>query len=216
MPDPVHDAILELVDDMIAQMTTLRTECGDLRAQVTALQQRETPAPETREAEVREGPQGPAGERGEDGRGIESVTVEDGRLVLRFTDGSEQDAGEVVGPQGPIGPAGEPGERGADGAAGERGERGEPGERGERGEDGVASREEIEALVEERFRDVQVRTLFDSHRGTYKRGESYRKADVVAWGGSTWGAVAATTDEPGTSADWKLLAKKGRDGRDRT
>lgn len=50
------------------------------------------------------------GEDGEDGRGVQSVTVNaDRHLVVRYSDGSSSDAGEVptvAGPAGPPGPAG--------------------------------------------------------------------------------------------------------------
>lgn len=58
------------------------------------------------------GPQGPQGERGpagEDGRGIASTAIEDGRLVVTYTDGTSRDVGRVVGQQGPQGEQGSAG-----------------------------------------------------------------------------------------------------------
>lgn len=71
------------------------------------------------------GPQGPKGDTGETGRGIEAVAVKDGSLIVYYDDGTEQNAGNVVGPEGktgenrtiyvgagtvgPQGPQGEPG-----------------------------------------------------------------------------------------------------------
>lgn len=216
MSDLIERAFDEFAEATEATVLRLVEEIRALRTEVAEVREQARTAPEPVVAEGPQGPAGESGERGADGRGIESVEQRGGDLIFRFTDGAEVNLGRVTGEQGE---RGEPGERGEVGPAGERGERGEPGPRGEQGErgaDGIASEEDLQARMEEMFREVQVRTLFDSHRGTYKRGESYRKADVVAWGGSTWGAMAETMAEPGTSPDWQLLAKKGRDGRDRT
>lgn len=58
-------------------------------------------------------------------------------------------------------------------------------------------------------------TLADLDEGTWKAGGHKRGAHVT-WGGSTWFAKCDTTEEPGRGEDWRLMAKKGRDGRDRT
>jgi hypothetical protein len=54
-----------------------------------------------------EGPQGPmglTGATGQDGRGIlEGGVNTGGRLILRYSDGTEEDLGSVVGPQGEVG-----------------------------------------------------------------------------------------------------------------
>jgi hypothetical protein len=133
----------------------------------------------------------------------------------------------VPGPPGPPGPAGEPGpqgekgEKGDPGDAGPQGEAGEPGapgpqgEAGERGEDGLASREEIEDVVEQRVREVQVRTLKDMYRGVFVPGEQYRASDVVTWNGGSWLALRDTQAKPSTDDSWVLFVKQGRDGRDR-
>ena len=47
------------------------------------------------------------------------------------------------------------------------------------------------------------------------RDEGYEKGDAVTYGGSLWIAqVDEPRDAPGTSKDWRLAVKKGRDGRD--
>ena len=116
-------------------------------------------------------------------------------------------------PQGPPGPPGPAGERGADGAPGE------PGPTGERGADGIATREEIEtiarAATEGQWREYQARSWVDLDRGVWRNGETYHRADIATWDGNTWGAVRETTSQPGTDDSWRLIAKKGRDGRDR-
>jgi hypothetical protein len=114
---------------------------------------------------------------------------------------------------GPPGPPGPQGERGADGAPGD------PGPAGERGADGIATREEIETLVrsstDERWREYHARSWVDLDRGVWRNGETYQRADMATWDGNTWGAVRETTSQPGTDDSWRLIAKKGRDGRDR-
>ncbi len=52
-------------------------------------------------------------------------------------------------------------------------------------------------------------------RGTYKSGNEYLRGDAVTWDGSTYHCEVKTTNAPGTD-DWKLIAKRGRDGKDAT
>lgn len=145
------------------------------------------------------GPKGDAGERGADGKN--GVDGKDGAPGTNGKDGAI-------------------GERGVDGLNGKDGAPstvpGPKGDTGERGADGIATREEIEEVVERQVRGLQFRNLIDYHRGTYERGASYKTSDIAVWDGGTWIAATDTTAVPGTSADWKQFAKKGRDGRDRT
>lgn len=240
MPDPVHDAILELIDDMIARVEAVQAENREFRSQITALQQRavavETPA----QIEVREGPAG---------RGVESAEIREGRLMLRYTDGQEAIVGTVVGDPGkdavvdaeqlramireeipaPVKPEdGKPGVgidrvRMVDGNLEIRLTSGEEvnvgrvaGDKGDPGADGIASEEDLEARIEARFRDLQARTLADLYRGVWKAGESYRRGDTVTWGGSLFLALSNTRAKPESTEDWQLITKRGRDGRDRT
>jgi hypothetical protein len=113
------------------------------------------------------------------------------------------------------GPAGKDGEPGPKGDPGPQGEPGPKGEAGERGTDGIATHEELRSLLDEGFRDLQARTFLDLHRGVFQQGETYRRGDVSVVDGSTWMAAEDTTVRPGIGAEWKLVAKKGRDGRDR-
>lgn len=138
------------------------------------------------------------------------------------------------GEAGPQGPAGEPGPRGEPGAIGERGAPGEPGargadglqgpagpvgergERGERGADGIATREELDALIEERFAEMQTRTLADSYRGVFQDGQRYMRGQTCQADGCLWLAMVPTALRPADGvADWRMITKKGRDGRDR-
>jgi hypothetical protein len=130
------------------------------------------------------------------------------------------------GEQGQQGERGEPGPAGKDGRDGVDGKDGAPGQQGERGADGIASVAELDArfaaiearalaLIDERVAEIQVRTWADYHQRTFERGTRYKRGALVAWGGATHLAMVDTAAEPGTSADWQMIAKPGRDGRDR-
>jgi hypothetical protein len=63
----------------------------------------------------------------------------------------------------------------------------------------------------------QVKTLQQSglrYRGTYEDGERYETGDACTSGGSVWRANEPTTSKPGQDACWKLVVRKGRDGKD--
>jgi hypothetical protein len=114
-------------------------------------------------------------------------TVRDGR------DGEKGEQGET-GPQGEKGETGEPGEQGP---VGPQGEAGPQGEKGLDGKDGI------------------IATKVAAHRGVWKEGETYTLGDSATSAGSTWHCnVETTTQKPGTSEDWTLSVKRGRDGRD--
>ncbi len=59
---------------------------------------------------------------------------------------------------------------------------------------------------------LEHRIAFPIHRGTWERGRQYEEADEVAWLGSSWRAIRATSTEP-PGADWRLVAKQGERGR---
>ncbi len=48
----------------------------------------------------------------------------------------------------------------------------------------------------------------------HRSGESYSKGDAVTHGGSYWVARKDTTEAPGKSDDWRMVVKRGRDGKD--
>jgi ketosteroid isomerase-like protein len=59
---------------------------------------------------------------------------------------------------------------------------------------------------------VRVPALLD--RGVFKEGAVYEKGDGVTWGGSFWIAQKdAPEGKPGSSPDWRLAVKAGRDAR---
>lgn len=141
------------------------------------------------------GPPGPAGKDGRDGA--------DGKPGADGKDGAPG--------------IGEKGERGADGLNGKDGAPstipGPQGEKGERGANGIATREELESIIEERMADVQVRTFADFYQGVYEPNRTYSRGLAVTWGGSLWLSKAETKTKPGESTDWQLFVKKGADGK---
>jgi hypothetical protein len=55
----------------------------------------------------------------------------------------------------------------------------------------------------------------DSYKDVYDAAVVYLQGDVVTDDGSLWLCKAATTtDRPGQSSAWKLICKRGKDGRD--
>jgi hypothetical protein len=142
---------------------------------------------EVRSVEVRSEPvEGPPGKDGRDG-----IDGKDGK------DGAP-------GPQG---------ERGADGLAGRDGTPGPRGEPGERGADGIATRAELESIVEARFAELQVRTFADLYQGVFEPSKIYTRGSLATWGGSLWLSMRESSSRPGENADWKLVVKRGADGK---
>lgn len=148
--------------------------------------------------------------------------------VIEGLAGPKGDAGEkgadstIPGPKGDPGEKGERGEkgvgeRGADGINGKDGAPstvpGPKGDKGERGTDGIATREELNSLIEERVAEIQVRTFADVYQGVYENGRLYERGLLTTWGGSLWLSQAETRSKPGESAEWKLVVKKGADAR---
>jgi hypothetical protein len=65
-----------------------------------------------------------------------------------------------------------------------------------------------------RQRTLRIDTVLDA--GIFREGTAYEKGDGVTFGGSFWIAQKdAPEGKPGTTADWRLAVKKGRDGADR-
>ena len=90
-----------------------------------------------------------------------------------------------------------PGPAGADGAPGQDGQAGAPGPAGEPGPPGPSGK------------------FADSYRDVFDAATDYAKGDLVTDDGSLWLCKADTTsDRPGSSSAWKLICKRGKDGRD--
>lgn len=163
----------------------------EIRSLKTALETRSAP-------EVITGPPGPAGKDGRDGV--------DGKPGERGADGANGKDG-----------LGEKGERGVDGINGKDGAPsiipGPKGDTGERGADGIATRQELDMAIEERFAELQVRSFADMYQGVYQPDKDYTRSALVTWGGSLFLALANTRARPEQSPDWKLIVKRGADGK---
>lgn len=143
-------------------------------------------------------------------RAVEGLPGKDGE---RGPQGERGDAG----PPGPKGDPGEKGERGADGLQGRDGAPstvpGPKGDQGERGADGIATRAELESMMEARFAELQVRSFADLYQGVFDEKQTYSRGLLATWGGSLWLSMNETRAKPGESGDWKLVVKRGSDGR---
>lgn len=182
---------------------------------------------ETRSAAPLVGVPGPAGKDGRDGvDGKDGRDGKDGERGEKGERGADGLAGRDGAPSIVPGPRGEPGERGAEGVQGPPGRDGlagrdgapstvpgPQGERGERGADGIATREEIEAIWEERKADMNVRTFADVYQGVFEPDKLYTRGLLATWGGSLWLSLNETRSKPGENDDWKLVVKRGADGR---
>jgi hypothetical protein len=94
---------------------------------------------------------------------------------------------------------------------------------GRDGKDGIGV-DSFTADIEGRVLRVKMQTADGVHeramrlpipiyRDVWKEGK-YEKDDMVTWGGSMWIALRDTKSKPGHySGDWKLIVKKGRDGK---
>lgn len=131
------------------------------------------------------------------------------------------------GPEGPIGPRGVQGPPGLEGKQGIQGEQG-IGRDGQPGRDGFTF-DDFEPIDDEKeygFRLKQngavlgerrwakpVANVADIYKGIWKEGE-FTRGQLVTQGGSLFLAQRDTSDKPETSDAWKLIVKRGRDGRD--
>jgi hypothetical protein len=57
-------------------------------------------------------------------------------------------------------------------------------------------------------------SLSDSFRGTWMPGTTFSRGSLVVWDGSLWLALVDSAEKPGASSDFKMVCKKGRDGKD--
>jgi collagen type III alpha len=204
--DPVLAAVQRFMDAVETRVGTLADET---RALLTDAALHSLSCRRARRRAARSGPQGERGERRRRRAGRASgtmaalgpqasrasavPTVSRVAMVRRSTGRTRSGSGHRS--RRPMG------ERGADGSRVEtvRPARGA----GERGADGIATRAELDARIEARFAELQVRTFADSYREVYRAGEQYRRGETVTWGGSLFLAMADTTDKPETTPDWR-------------
>lgn len=220
--DPVLAAVQRFMDAVETRLGTLtgetRSLLTDARSALAELQTRAAPIGLQGERGLSgergdpgpAGPQGapgPAGEKGE--RGADGSAGTNGR------DGVDGKAGERGEPglAGTNGERGAPGERGADGLHGRDGAPGAPGAQGERGADGIATLAELDARIEARFAELQMRTFADVYQGVFETDKVYTRGLLATWGGSLWLSLNDTRSKPGEDGDWRLVVKRGADGR---
>lgn len=168
------------------------------------------------------GPAGPQGERGEAGA---SVTADDIKSVVDARAAEweldfERRAQDVLQRAIDRMPAPKDGIDGIDGKDGKDGINGKDGQDA-LGFDDMTVEQDEDGRVTLRFSRGELVREFPLcfpvfvDRGTFKEGETYERGNGVSWGGSFWIArKAGELGKPGTTEDWRLAVKKGRDGRD--
>lgn len=137
------------------------------------------------------GTDGKDGSNGKDGAGLAGASINrDGELVLTLTNGEQKVLGRVVG------------EDGKDGADFSDVEIDYDGER--------------TITIKGRGGEVTKRVPVPLDRGYWREGMLCEKSDIVTHGGSAWIALRETKAKPCLEAkeDWRLFARKGRDGKD--
>jgi hypothetical protein len=231
------DALTAYLDVLEESMDQLRGELAELKARSTERGLTgEKGAPGERGVDGIDGKDGAPGRDGVDGKdGIDGKDGEPGPQGIDGKDGAPGINGKdgAPGPEGQKGVDGADGKDGAPGPQGQKGMDGAPGERGmdgrdgKDGRDGIATKDELLALVREQLAEVRKAVTADvvaamadpSPRGLWKSGTAdYRRGNFVQYDGSTWQCnVEGTKMQPsdGTNTDWTLVAKRGRDGRDR-
>jgi multidrug efflux pump subunit AcrA (membrane-fusion protein) len=70
----------------------------------------------------------------------------------------------------------------------------------------------IEALEAE-LREAQRTALADRYRGVHVRGANYQRGELVTASGSLFLCLKSTEAAPAESPDWKMVAKRGRNGK---
>jgi collagen type II alpha len=192
---------------------------------------------------VVEMPVGPQGEKGIDGapglrgeKGDAPSMADIEAVVMKFLpdmlhkaieSAMQKAMPDVVSKAAALVPPGRDGLPGAPGRPGVRGEDGIDGKDGLHGMNGVSidglrvehvggrkqkliasksdgSEQEVPFVMEGMLLDC----------GIHKTGDAYQLGDVVTRGGSYWVAKVATRGTPGESPDWRLVVKRGRDGKD--
>jgi hypothetical protein len=196
----------------------IKAATGPLLARIAALETQTKAA----------GPVGPKGADGAPGRdGV------DGKDGLAGADGAPGRDG-MDGKDGLAGKDGAPGRDGRDGQAGAKGIDGQPGAKGIDGSNGRDGKDGLDGLG---FDDLDV--VHDGergftfrftkagrvkafpftlpvviYRGVWTGGKAYARGDQVTAHGSSWTAMADTTEVPGDGATaWVLSSKRGRDGK---
>lgn len=57
-------------------------------------------------------------------------------------------------------------------------------------------------------------TLADSFRGSWQPGVVYERGNLAVYDGQLWLALGGNSKKPGLDDSWRLITKRGRDGKD--
>ena len=154
-----------------------------------------------------------------DGVGVQDAVIDrEGSLVLTFTDGRTKNVGVVVGAD--VDPEHVKQVIGEAIAAFPRPKDGVDGKDGLGFDDMDLFFDDQKGCAVVRLsRGAQIKEYdlpWWAHRGTFQAGTRYRKGHHVISRGSTFVCVEDTTDRPGdgTSKAWRLVAARGKDGKD--
>ncbi len=74
----------------------------------------------------------------------------------------------------------------------------------------------LEARLADGARSWAASNLADAFRGVFADNTFYSRGSIVVFGGSTWLALADCdgSERPGKSVGWRLITKRGREGRE--
>jgi hypothetical protein len=200
-PIEVHEVVRELI-----ACDEIKTILDPMTAEAVAKHMAENPVQHGKDGapgrDGKDGERGPQGEKGMDGsNGRDGLDVKDlfradgGRLVAVLSDGTTRDLGEFVGKDGRDGLNGNDGADFTDCTIDYDGER-------------TITIRSVAATI---TKTVPI----PLDRGYYREGMASEKGDIVTHDGNAWIAQRDTKAKPcRESADWRMLARRGRDGRD--
>ena len=188
----VAEAVKRLLDE--ERLETVVSLCA-AKAVHEYLSEHPIPAPKDGER----GPQGEKGDPGKDGVGVRDLLIDrDGCLVATFEDGRTKNLGPVVGKDGA------PGQDGRDGA--------------DLTEIGMDFDGERTVTIKGRTGTVTKRVPVPLWRGYWSPGVVAEKGDILTHNGTAYIAIVDNPKcEPGVGKydhEWKVFARKGRDGKD--
>jgi hypothetical protein len=200
-PIDVHEVVRELI-----ACDEIKTILDPMTAEAVAKHMAENPVQHGKDGapgrDGKDGERGPQGEKGMDGsNGRDGLDVKDlfradgGRLVAVLSDGTTRDLGEFVGKDGRDGLNGNDGADFTDCTIDYDGER--------------------TITIRSGSATITKTVPIPIDRGYYREGMASEKGDIVTHDGNAWIAQRDTKAKPcRESADWRMLARRGRDGRD--
>jgi hypothetical protein len=200
-PIDVHEVVRELI-----ACDEIKTILDPMTAEAVAKHMAENPVQHGKDGapgrDGKDGERGPQGDKGMDGsNGRDGLDVKDlfradgGRLVAVLSDGTTRDLGEFVGKDGRDGLNGNDGADFTDCTIDYDGER--------------------TITIRSGSATITKTVPIPIDRGYYREGMASEKGDIVTHDGNAWIAQRDTKAKPcRESADWRMLARRGRDGRD--